>query len=102
MIKSNTSFNRAVKSAARELTHGLRKHALKNGWPEEVIRGIGIHHNGKEFKLHTSPAVEDLIWKHEYGDETSTPTAIIRKFFNDKSKLSEVVYRHYVRQNRRH
>lgn len=102
MTNSSKSFKRAIFSAARELTHGLRKSALENGWPTEAVRGIGIHHDGEHFKVHTSSAVEDLVWKHEYGDEKSHPTGVIRKYLNDTALLSEVMYRHYVGQDRGH
>lgn len=102
MIKSNSHFQKAVSAAARELTHGLRKSALDHGWSDDAIRGVGIRHDGKEFKLHTAKSIENDVWLHEYGSENSRPTAAIRKFLNDKDKMNQVVYRHYVKQNGGH
>lgn len=102
MIKSNSHFQKAVSAAARELTHGLRKSALDHGWSDDAIRGIGIRHDGNEFKIHTAKSAESDVWLYEYGSENSRPTAAIRKFLNDKNKISQVVYKHYVNQGGRH
>ena len=95
-------FRRAVSAASREITHGIRKSAAQHGWDSKAIRGIMIHHDGNAFKLHTSSDVDGLVWKHEYGDEQTQPTAAIRKYLNDKERLNEIVFRHYVNQGRKH
>jgi len=102
VTNSKTSYRRAVSAAARELTHGLRKSALDHGWPNDAIRGIGVVHDGRSFRLHTAKSVESTVWAQEYGTETSRPTAAIRKFLNDSNKINEVAYRHYINQNRGH
>ena len=102
MTSNRTSLRKATSAAAREITHGIRKSAMINGWDPKAIKGIMVHHDGTEFKLHTSQDVDGLVWKHEYGDEQTQPTAAIRKFLNNKKRLNEIVYRHYINQGRRH
>lgn len=102
MSNQDISFKRTVTAAARELTHVLRKTASENGWTDTALRGIRIHHDGKEFKLHTSESAKHEVWSHEYGTETSRPTATIRRFLNDENRMSEILYRHYVGQDGGH
>lgn len=73
---------KATKDAAESATHSFRTHALAHSWDADVVAHTHVAYEQGKFAVKTHPDYEDRAHVHEYGDETTPPTAAIRKFFN--------------------
>ena len=67
-----------VKAAA--MTEDIRNHAVAHGWDPIVASTLQVKYNGENYQVHIPEHHADAAFKHEYGSETSSPTAAIRKY----------------------
>jgi hypothetical protein len=69
------------------MTSDLRNRATEAGWDKDVADSISVKFNGKEYAVHIPAEHADRAFFHEYGSETSAPTAVLRKYSEDKSTI---------------
>lgn len=76
------ALDSATELTAKRLTAGLRRSAYQSGWTPEVTRNLSVKHDGKGFDVSIPDEYKEKAMDHEYGNESSRPTAVIRKFKN--------------------
>ena len=79
---------KAKQDTARVLTSQLRQHALNSGWHPEVVDHIAVTNKGGKFTADIHPDYAARAFTHEYGNETTRPTATIRKFLNNPRNIN--------------
>ncbi len=80
------------------MTADLRGHAYHNGWHPDVINNTHVTYDGKSFSTVVHPDHHEAALNHEYGTETSRPTAVIRKYGNDTSQAERAMLTSLARQ----
>lgn len=78
---------------AKELTSELRERALKSGWDHDVVAHMHVEYSDKQMKVNVHPDYAERAFKHEFGTETTSPSAAIRKLNNDREATSLVIRR---------
>lgn len=81
---------KAAHSTAEQITKNVRNQALASGWSPEVVSNVSIKHVNGSFKVEIHPDYADRAFVHEYGDETTPPTAVLRKHANNKAETTKV------------
>jgi hypothetical protein len=99
MILDTEIYEKAAHDAAILMTRDLRRHARKDGLPREAAKGIDVKYGETGFKVNISGEHADTVWKHEYGTESQTPRATIRKYAN-KKKGNNLIKNSLVRRAR--
>ena len=69
------------------MTFDVRKKAKDNGWEEDVANSVKISFQNDKYQLSISNNFTEKALDLEYGTTKSRPTAAIRKFANDTSKI---------------
>jgi predicted transcriptional regulator len=72
--------NRAAQTSTVEYTHALRAHLAAHNWDSDVVAHTHVAQEDGSFKVVTHPDYADRAFVHEYGSETTRPTAAIRRF----------------------
>jgi hypothetical protein len=67
------------------MTADLRQRALSSGWHPDVVENMHVQFGDEGFKVNIHEDHAEKAWIHEYGNETSRPTALLRKYANDDS-----------------
>ena len=67
-----------IKAAA--MTEDIRRHAVDHGWDPVVAGTLHIKYENGNYKVHIPEEHADNAFKFEYGSETTSPTAAIRKY----------------------
>jgi hypothetical protein len=80
------------------MTLQLRSHASEHGWDSDVVNNMHVEHNEGKYSVKVHPDYAARAHEHEYGTETKTPTAAIRKFTN----RPEAAQTAYVMSFRKH
>ena len=88
----------AAHSASSFMTADLRGHAYHAGWHPDVINNTHVTYDGKGFSTVVHPDHHDAALFHEYGNERTRPTAVVRNFGNDTSQAERAMLTSLVRQ----
>lgn len=83
MKKLLAASQRAQQDTARYMTRQLRNSALNAGWDADVVQNLHVVNEDGKFQTKVHPDYADRAFVHEFGNETTRPTAAIRKFGND-------------------
>jgi len=78
---------------AHELTAELRDRALAHGWDKDVVDNMRVEYAENKMKVTVHPDYAERAFKHEFGTETTAPSAVIRKLGNDRSTSGVVISR---------
>lgn len=87
----------AAHSTAAFMTADLRSHAYHAKWDGNVINNMHVMYDGKSFSTQVHPDHHAGALFHEYGDETTRPTAVIRNFGNDTRQAERAMITHIAR-----
>jgi hypothetical protein len=79
------AVNKAKEDTAVYMTAELRRNALSSGWHPEVVANMSVVHDNGSYKVTVHPDYTDRAFVHEYGNENSSPTAVIRKYSNNNT-----------------
>jgi hypothetical protein len=87
--------NKALKSAGLKtstyLTADLRAYLVDFGWDEAAASAVRVVYNTVGgFQLKISGTYKKAAETLEYGNESSRPTAAIRKYFNTPSRIESL------------
>jgi hypothetical protein len=85
MILDPDVYQKAADDTAASMTMELRGNALKAGWHKEVVDNLQVKHSDGSFSVHVHPDFKDRAFVHEYGDEKSKGTAVIRRYNKPES-----------------
>ena len=98
MILDLEFYDKAADDTAKFMTADLRSKALSSGWDPEVVQGMSVEYGDSGHVVRFTPEVQDRAFVHEYGDEKTPPTAVIRKYRNNSPEADKF----YMRSLRRH
>jgi hypothetical protein len=91
--------HKAANDTASFMTHQLRQSALQHGWDRDVVENTNVEYASGKFTVKVHPDYSARAFVHEYGDETTRPTAVLRKYMNDtsvaRSTLGSQMNEHY-------
>jgi hypothetical protein len=87
VTKLSNYARKAAKNAANLMTFEVRKKATDNGWENDVANAIKVSFQNDKYQLSISNNFTEKAMDLEYGTTRSRPTAAIRKFANDTSKV---------------
>lgn len=62
------------------MSEDIRSHVKKHGWDDKVAENLSVKYDDGKFVAHIPAEYEEQAWVHEYGSETSAPTAAIRNY----------------------
>lgn len=74
------AVHKAAHDAAKHMSTDLQKSALKHGWHSDVVRNMEVKFQDGKFNVDIHPDYKDRAFMHEFGDETTRPTAVLRKY----------------------
>lgn len=78
------AIHTAANHSALYMEHELKTSAIQHGWHPSVAAGLHVDYEGGEFKVSVDEDKHTQAHIHEYGDENTRPTAVIRKHGNDQ------------------
>jgi hypothetical protein len=82
MAHHKEHMKQAAEHAATQMTAELRERALKSGWHPDVVAGLHVKYDGDAYVTQVDPEVSGRAFVHEFGDENTRPTAVLRKYGN--------------------
>lgn len=85
MILDPEVYEKAAYDTAAFMTADLRERALSSGWHPDVVNNMHVEFGDEGFKVNIHEDHQEKAWIHEYGSESSRPTALLRKYANDHS-----------------
>jgi hypothetical protein len=85
------AIEKAAHDTAAYVTADLRHSAREHGWDEEVVSNMRVQHGEDGYKVMVPDDLKDRAFVHEFGDESSAPSAVIRKYSNDHSVAAHVM-----------
>lgn len=74
------SLHKAASDAALHITEDIRASALEHGWDSDVVRNMHVNYSNGAFSLNIHPDYYGRAFVHEYGNEHTRPTAVLRKY----------------------
>jgi len=81
-----TDFKTPIKASlgqlSKSLTDGLRKDAIKAGWPKEYANSLQVIILNGDITIKYSKELETAIEDLEYGTKTIPPVPVLRKFID--------------------
>lgn len=98
MKNIHDALHTAATHSARYMQHELRSNAVKRGWHPSVAQGLYVKYTDGEFKVSVDEDKYIQAHIHEYGDEKTRPTAVIRQYGNDTSVAEKVFIRSLEKQ----
>jgi hypothetical protein len=98
--KVKEAIQKSTGDVASSLTTKLRESALEHGWDRDVVANLHVVHNNGSFDVHVHPDYKDRAFVHEYGNESVRPTAVIRKFSNQKGVIHGELLQHVTKNYR--
>lgn len=96
MKKLKSAVEHAAHAAASQMTSDIRQSALEHNWHPDVVRNMHIKYDNGSFGVHVHPDYEDRAFMHEFGTETSRPTAVIRKYEGQHSNSSSTFVKSFM------
>jgi hypothetical protein len=94
------ALQKSTGDTAISLTNKLRQSALEHGWDKTVVSNMHVLHDNGSFNVHVHPEYKDKAFVHEYGNESTRPTAVIRKFSNQKGVIHAELLNHIAKNYR--
>jgi len=91
MKKLVPSARKSAKNAASLITADIQKSALDNGWSEDVAYSTKVTFQNDKYKVNVSRKFNSQALDFEYGTSKSRPTAVLRKYANDTSKVESSI-----------
>ena len=90
MLKNvQKALEQAIPGTEATLTEKLRQSAIAHGWHPDVVAHMNVQHKDGAFHAVIAPEYSDRAFVHEFGDESSRPTAVLRKFGNDTNAIHQ-------------
>ncbi len=93
MKKLVPSARKSAKNAANLMTADIQQSALENGWAENVAYSTKVMFQNDEYKVDVSEKLNSQALDLEYGTTKSRPTAVLRKYSNNTSKIESSIVR---------
>lgn len=81
--------DKAAVASADLMTKQVRNRAEDAGWDKEVIQSTDVVYDGEKFSAKITGKASDKGFVHEFGDQNSPPTAILRQYGNDPQAASD-------------
>jgi len=91
MKKLVPSARKSAKNAANLMTSDIQQSALENGWPEDVAYSTKVTFQNNKYKVNVSKKFNSQALDFEYGTTKSRPTAVLRKYSNNTSKIESSI-----------
>lgn len=82
----NDALSSSLKNLAKPLTESIRKDALIAGWPLFLANSLSVRVDRNSLAVEYPEDLAEKIEDLEYGNGTSTPRPVLRKFAS-KHKL---------------
>jgi hypothetical protein len=70
----------AAKDTASIISDDLKALATQHGWDSEAVDAIKVNYSNGDFSIDVEPEQENKVMTLEYGTETTSPTAVFRKY----------------------
>lgn len=77
--------NKALDLLPLQMTDELRARALDRGWAPEVVNSLYVTREDGAFIAKVSGENSEAAFKHEFGSESSRPTAVLRSYDSSNS-----------------
>ena len=77
------NIHKAAHDTAQFVEGQIREKALAHGWDKKVVENTHVRFQDNKFNVYVHDKYVGAALTHEYGDETSRPTAVIRKYDNN-------------------
>lgn len=61
----------------------IRQLAQAHGWDKSVVNNLHVRYEDNKFNVYVHDKLMDKAFVHEYGNETTRPTAVLRKYGNN-------------------
>ena len=75
-----SAIQRGATSSAPHITRDLRRHTREHGWDPQVVSNTSVNYDGERFTASIADGFQGQGFDHEYGTETTPPSAAIRKY----------------------
>jgi len=82
-------LDKAAIASTDHMTKQVRNRAEDAGWDKEVVQSTAVVYDGGKFSAKIEGPASDKGFVHEFGDQTSPPTAILRQYGNDPQAASD-------------
>lgn len=89
MKQYHNAIHKAAQDTAAYMTASLRQSALQHGWHPTAAKAVSVKYAQGEFQPDISPKHKDSVLSHEYGTETTAPTAVMRKFGGNSKHIDQ-------------
>jgi hypothetical protein len=83
--------NKSAKNASQLMAMDIRQSAAQSGWKEDVAQTINVSYTTGRYKVSVPKKLEGQALDLEYGTTRSRPTAVLRKYANDTSKIEKSI-----------
>lgn len=93
MKKLVSSVRKSAKNAASLMTADVQQNALESGWSEDVAYSTKVVFQNDKYKVAVSEKFNNQALDLEYGTTRSRPTAVLRKYSNNTSKIESSIVR---------
>ena len=93
MKKLVPSARKSAKNASSLMTADIQQNALESGWSEEVVYSTKVVFQNDKYKVAVSKKFDGQAFDLEYGTTRTRPTAVLRKYSNDTSKVESSIVR---------
>jgi hypothetical protein len=77
------NIHKASHDTAQFIEGQIRQSALDHGWDSKVVENTHVRFHDNKFSVYVHDKYVGNALTHEYGNETSRPTAVIRKYDNN-------------------
>jgi hypothetical protein len=77
------NIHKAAHDTAQFVEGQIRQSALAHGWDKKVVENTHVRFQNNKFNVYVHDKYVGDALTHEYGNETSRPTAVIRKYNNN-------------------
>lgn len=81
------AYEEASRELAREMSRQLKGNALKDGWDSQVAMGLNVSYDSGVFETSHNPAHSTEVFDLEYGTESQSGKATIRRMYSSKEDL---------------
>jgi capsule polysaccharide modification protein KpsS len=80
-----THIKQAAHETAQIIEGEIRQSALEHGWDKDVVANTHVRYHNNSFNVYVHDEHVGNFLTHEFGNETTRPTAVVRKY-NNSSK----------------
>ena len=96
MKKYIAAIHKAAEQTATVMTNQVRQHASSNGWTPEAAQSLNVKYVDGKFVAHSN---HPEAFTHEYGSQTQSPKASVRRFSHHSDKISGPVFADILSKN---